>query len=49
MKHGRTTPMRIVDHIIPIEQGGKRLAKDNVQSLCQTCHNQKTAKDGSKG
>lgn len=48
LKHGRTTPMRIVDHITPIEQGGARLAVSNVQSLCQSCHNQKTAKDGSK-
>ncbi len=35
----------LVDHIIPRQQGGADLDLDNLQSLCQSCHNQKTAKE----
>lgn len=35
----------LVDHIIPIEAGGAKLKVENLQPLCQTCHNKKTAKD----
>jgi 5-methylcytosine-specific restriction protein A len=34
-----------LDHIIPIEQGGARLDENNVQWLCETCHNEKTANE----
>ncbi|HEH4047605.1 TPA: HNH endonuclease, partial [Campylobacter jejuni] len=33
---------KIVDHIIPIKQGGKKLSEENLQSLCLACHNEKT-------
>jgi 5-methylcytosine-specific restriction protein A len=39
----RTTPATVVDHIVPIKQGGERTNKDNLQSLCERCHAQKSA------
>jgi 5-methylcytosine-specific restriction protein A len=39
--------MKIVDHIIPLSQGG-RDDETNYQSLCMACHNYKTAHDGSR-
>ena len=38
-------PMKIVDHIIPIDQGGAKYSEGNCQSLCQECHNRKTKED----
>ena len=38
---------KIVDHIVPLRQGGKD-DDSNYQSLCMTCHNYKTAHDGSR-
>jgi 5-methylcytosine-specific restriction protein A len=35
----------MVDHIIPLKQGGDRLALSNLQPLCNKCHNRKTIKD----
>ena len=40
---GIAKAVQIVDHVIPIEQGGERLAMSNLQSLCIACHNTKTA------
>jgi len=37
-----------VDHIVPIKQGGERLAIDNLQPLCHKCHAVKTAQDVSR-
>ncbi len=42
---GKTTAANVVDHIIPIKKGGALVAPDNLQSLCNTHHNQKTARD----
>ncbi len=42
---GLTTPARIVDHIIPIKQGGDWFVFSNLQSLCISCHASKTADD----
>ncbi len=42
---GRATPVDVVDHIIPVEDGGAPLSEDNLQSLCHLHHNQKTARD----
>ncbi|MGG3452046.1 HNH endonuclease signature motif containing protein [Domibacillus aminovorans] len=40
------TPMDVVDHIIPIKiDWSLRLSLDNLQSLCQSCHNIKGTKD----
>jgi 5-methylcytosine-specific restriction endonuclease McrA len=43
---GLTVPATVADHIIPIEQGGERYDLDNLQSLCESCHNRKSAKEG---
>ena len=44
-KEDRFTPAEQVDHIVPLRQGGARLDPSNLQSLCTTCHNSKTAKE----
>jgi 5-methylcytosine-specific restriction enzyme A len=33
----------IVDHVIPISSGGAKLSPKNLQSLCESCHNKKSA------
>jgi 5-methylcytosine-specific restriction protein A len=33
------TPMKIVHHIIEIEDGGDKFSEANVQSVCAECHN----------
>ena len=38
LKEGRYTPVAEVHHIIPISQGGTH-SRDNLMSLCQSCHN----------
>lgn len=38
-------PAVLVDHIIPIRDGGERLDENNLQSLCRRCHDVKTAED----
>lgn len=35
----------VVDHINPIRLGGEPLAWDNLEALCHSCHNSKTAKE----
>lgn len=45
LKVGRLTPAQMVDHIVPINKGGAGLDMDNLQSLCNTCHARKSAKD----
>ena len=35
---GRTTLADMVHHIQEIKQDGAKLAKDNLMSLCQSCH-----------
>ena len=42
---GRTTLAVLVDHIVPIRDGGDALDDDNLQSLCRRCHDAKTAED----
>lgn len=36
-------PATVVDHCIPITQGGATLSVSNLQSLCADCHNRKSA------
>lgn len=38
-------PADLVDHITPIRDGGERLDDDNLQSLCRSCHDEKTQED----
>ena len=42
---GRVTAADLVDHIVPIAEGGAVLDEDNLQSLCRRCHDAKTAED----
>ena len=37
LKEGRLTPVEEVHHILPISKGGTH-ARDNLMSLCQSCH-----------
>ena len=46
-KHGIVTQVKVVDHIVPINKGGEKLNEANFQSLCESCHNKKSA--GEKG
>lgn len=39
---------KVVDHIIPISQGGNKTALDNLQGLCTKCHNSKSGKEKNK-
>ena len=43
--NGITVIAKIVDHIVPIKRGGAPLDGSNLQSLCQACHNKKTASE----
>jgi 5-methylcytosine-specific restriction enzyme A len=45
---GRTEAAVLVDHIVPIEDGGERLDESNLQPLCRLCHGNKTAADLSR-
>jgi 5-methylcytosine-specific restriction protein A len=36
---------QMVDHIIPINQGGECWDKGNLQSMCHRCHNRKRQKE----
>ena len=45
LKNGRTTPVALVDHIKPIEEGGDPLSWDNLQGLCHRCHNRKSGRE----
>lgn len=37
-----------IDHITPLDAGGERLDPSNLQTLCRSCHNIKTARDKAK-
>ena len=43
MRNNVITPMELVDHIIPIAEGGALYDLENLQSLCAACHNKKHA------
>lgn len=44
-KKNRFVSAVVVDHILPINKGGAKLSLDNLQGLCTTCHNRKSARD----
>lgn len=48
LAEGRYTPAVLVDHIKPIRQGGDPLDLDNLQSLCNACHERKSQAEGSR-
>ena len=41
-------PAKIVDHIIPLKDGGAALDERNFQPLCWSCHSRKSIKEGSR-
>lgn len=43
LRRDQTTPADVVDHIIPMSKGGAPRDRGNLQPLCTTCHNRKTA------
>ncbi len=44
-KLGKETPAVVADHIQPIKDGGGRFDPSNLQALCVSCHNRKTAQE----
>ena len=47
-KNGTITTGKLVDHIIPIKQGGAPYDLDNLQTLCWSCHSRKSIQEGSR-
>lgn len=45
-KLDRVTAASMVDHILPIRDGGEQLDENNLQSLCESCHARKRAREG---
>ena len=39
---------KIVDHIVPIKQGGAPYDLENLQTLCWSCHSRKSIEEGSR-
>ena len=44
-QRGRVVPAVVVDHVVPIKEGGARFDPRNLQSLCVSDHNAKSAKE----
>jgi 5-methylcytosine-specific restriction protein A len=42
-KAGRVVPSVVADHIEPLKDGGARFDWSNLQGLCLSCHNRKSA------
>ena len=42
---GKSEKYMIVDHIKEIKDGGEPYSYDNLQTLCKSCHNIKTARE----
>lgn len=47
-KNGKLVKASVVDHIVPVKQGGNPFDDNNLQSLCWSCHSTKSAKEGSR-
>ena len=47
-KNGTMVVGKIVDHIVPIKQGGEPYDLDNLQTLCWSCHSRKSVEEGSR-
>ena len=39
---GGVVEATIVDHIVPISEGGEELSEENCQAMCKGCHSKKT-------
>ena len=44
-ERGGLIPARVVDHLVPVKDGGARYLTSNLQALCVSCHNRKTARE----
>ena len=44
-RDGHVTAAQCVDHLTPISMGGSMVDIKNLQSLCNTCHNKKSARE----
>ena len=42
---GLLVPAVVADHVQPLKDGGERFGWSNLQSLCVSCHNRKTARE----
>jgi len=40
---GRVAASQVIDHIVPIKDGGARLNEANLLALCKHCHDRKSA------
>ena len=47
-KNGKLTKATVVDHIVPIRQGGPALDESNLQALCASCHGSKSIIEDSR-
>lgn len=47
-RRGLVTEATVVDHIVPINEGGAALDLRNLQSLCDACHNRKSGREAHK-
>ena len=47
-RNGTMVVGKIVDHIVPIKQGGEPYDLDNLQTLCWSCHSRKSIEEGSR-
>jgi len=43
--NGKLIAASVVDHVVPITDGGAELDQANLQSLCKECHNAKTRRE----
>ncbi|MEN9760117.1 MAG: hypothetical protein RL676_1268 [Pseudomonadota bacterium] len=41
----RLVAAAVVDHVVPLKDGGARFDRANLQPLCVSCHNRKTARE----
>lgn len=44
-ERGIFTPANVVDHIVPVSQGGEFWDRSNWQPMCASCHNTKSGKE----
>jgi len=43
---GRVKPARVVDHIVRVRDGGEFWDLNNLQTMCDACHNAKSGREG---
>jgi len=44
-RKGLITEAKVLDHILSIRNGGAKLEENNLQPMCHSCHNTKSAKE----